>query len=113
MTPSEARERILDEAFGPDGLIVALRMGEDPGPERMARTLEAIRVLFADLRGAGAIDRRLADALFGLAYYGDLQVESWRRQGRSWRTELVDREMPALAMAVASVFADEWADLFA
>lgn len=111
MSPTEARERILDEAIGLDGLVVALRMGEDPGPERMARALEAIRVLFADLRGAVSIDRRLADALFGLAYHGERQIESWRRQGLAWRPELVDREMPALAMAAASVFADEWADL--
>lgn len=113
MTQHEARDLILEEALGPDGLVVALRMGDDPGAERMARAIEAVRVVFANLRGAEAIDRPLAHALFGLAYHGESQLESWRRQGRDWRPALVAEEMPALAMAVASVFAGEWADLMA
>jgi hypothetical protein len=86
-------------------------MGDDPGPERMKRLLEALKVVFKDLQGATAIDRRLAAGLHGLAVFSDQEISSWARQGRKWRPALVNIEAPALAMAVLSIFEDAWVDL--
>jgi hypothetical protein len=71
MNYHEARAIVLDEGIGPAGIVVALRMGEDPGPERMSRVVATMRVLFDELRGAEAIDRQLGYATFGLAYYAE------------------------------------------
>ena len=86
-------------------------MGDDPGPERMARIIAATRVVFEELRGAEAVDRRLAYALYGLACYCESEVVSWAGRGHSWRRALTDRELPALLTAVESVFSGECGDL--
>lgn len=110
MDTTEARQLILEEGIGSDGIVVLFRMGEDPGPDRMARVVEAIRVVFDDLSGAETLDRQLAYALFGLGTYTESQVSSWIRAGRTWRDDFTAMELPALLMAVESIFADEWAD---
>ncbi len=111
MKPHEAVQLILDEGLAPDGIVVRLRMGDDPGAERMARLIAALRTVFDDLAGAETLDRQLAYALFALACHGESPVESWGRQGRSWRSELVEMELPTLLLAVESVLSGEWIDL--
>jgi len=86
-------------------------MGEDPGPERMGRLLEASKVIFNELQGATTIDRRLAGALHALAVFSDQKISSRARQGREWRRNLVDTEVPALSTSVLSIFEDAWVDL--
>jgi hypothetical protein len=112
MTPSEARELVLDEGIGERGIVVRTRMGDDPGQVRMDKLLEAFRVLFDELQGSRAIDRELAYALFGIAHYVEANIDSWARNGKTWRSRLIDRELPAILIAVESVFSGEWAEAF-
>jgi len=108
MTPTEARDLLLAESLAVDGVLIALRMGDDPGPERMGRLIAALRVIFDQLQGATVIDRELAYALHGFAVYPDMHVSSWARQGRKWRPGLVENELPALGFAIESIFAGAW-----
>lgn len=108
LTESQARQLLSDEAFGPDGLLVKVRMGDDPGPERFDRVLAAVRTVFDAIGNAQTIDRPLAHALFALANDVEGQVGGWMDRGMIWRSRLVDQELPNLLMAVESVFAGEW-----
>jgi hypothetical protein len=103
----EARDLILAEGLGETGMVVALRMGEDPGPERMAGLLDAVALVSADAGVAQTVSRRLAYALFSLAHHGAGQVESWAAAGRSWREELLEQEIPALLLAVEWFFSGD------
>lgn len=108
MKPSPARDRILSEAFQEDGVVTDLRMGDDPGPERMQRIIHDLREVFDGLNGAAAIDRELAHALFVLAVQIEAQLTSWAMQGLVWRDALFTEEYPAILLAVESIFAGEW-----
>lgn len=107
MTPQEARHRVYAETLDAAGLLVVLRMGDDPGPERMTELLQALEVLRDDLVGAAVLERELAHALHLLAVEPAAQVESWQRNGRHWRPALVTQEIPALCVAVEAVLSGE------
>jgi hypothetical protein len=113
MDASAARCLVLAESCGEDGVIVLLRMGDDPGQERMRQLLLALRQIFDEVHGAKTFDRELAYALHVLAVYPEAQISSWSRQGCTWREELVAVEIPAVALAVESIFAGEWEELHA
>ena len=108
MTPNDARALVLQESTGEAGAVVTLRIGKDPGAERMGRLLAALEVLFEDLRGKPTLDRQLAAALHQLALQIESQASSWEVRGRTWREELIDEEIPNLALAVESLFEDDW-----
>ena len=74
----------------------------------MKAITDAVRVVFDALKGQTVIDRRLAYALFAIAYYTDTQITDWMAKGRSFREDLFDPEVLQLVMAVESVFCDEW-----
>lgn len=108
MSPSDARKLVIDESTGESGILVQLRMGRDPGADRMERLFAAIRILFDVLHEKSAIDRGLASALHQLDVQIESQVNSWETRGKTWREALVDEEVPKLALAVESIFSDEW-----
>ncbi|HEY1068099.1 MAG TPA: hypothetical protein VGE52_18390 [Pirellulales bacterium] len=107
----QAKELIWYEACESGGVVLTLRMGDDPGVERMRKLLLALKIVFDDLHEATAIDRPLAYALHALAVYPESQASAWSRQGRTWRTHLIADEIPAVALAAESIFAGEWQDL--
>src|SRR5687767_12074921 len=108
MTPAEARQLILSEGIGEQGIVVLTRMGNDPGPARMHRLLEALYVEFTELGDSQTIDRELAYALFGLANHVEANVNSWMSRGAKWPDRLAERDLPELLMAVESILAGEW-----
>ena len=69
MNFERARDLILRETWGdlPASYVVSIRMGEDPGPDRMATLLAALKILHDGLRGQTQIHRRLAYCLDCLA----------------------------------------------
>ena len=113
MDGAEAREVILFESYDEDGVLCALRMCDDPGPNRMRRLLRALRSIFEDLRGATVLDRHLASTLHGLAVHSDSYTLAGSMQGYGWREGLITDEVPALVRAVESIFAGEWQELHA
>ena len=110
MSPSEARDLVIRESVGEAGVLVELRMGRDPGPDRMEKLFDAIRVLFDELHEQATMERELAAALHQLDSQIEAQVSSWETRGKTWREALIDDEVPRLALAVESIFADEWFD---
>jgi len=106
VTPEEAVRFVVDEGLGEQGIVVMVRMGDDPGPQRMAKLIEAVQILFRELRNRSQLDRKLVYALFGLAIYVPTNLDPWCRTGRSWRKELVEQEQCQLLESIESIFAD-------
>lgn len=109
MTPDDAKALILREGLGEHGLPVTLRMGDDPGAERVGAILVSLRVLFDELRGRAAVDRTLACALFSLAYHTEAMTNV-RNPSRVWRDTFLDLERLRIVAAVESIFADDWVE---
>lgn len=90
MTADEARDVILFEGW-PDlreeAMFVMVRMGDDPGSQRMQRLLEAMNLTHKSLRGQQSIDRKLAGALWLLGDTLLTNYQSWAAQGRKWRDD--------------------------
>ena len=108
MRPREAQQLILDEATDEAGIVTTLRMGSDPGPERMRRLVQAIKVLFDRIDGQDKILREVAAALYVLGTELPAQIESWSRNGAVWRDDLVHTELVNVLTAVESMFEGEW-----
>ena len=103
----QAKELVLRESLGEHGIVVCARIGEDPGPERMRAVTEAVRAIFEHMRGESAISRRVACALYSLAFYTDTGFNASLQHGMKFRDDLFDPELLLLQSAVESVFADE------
>ncbi len=107
MTEQSAIDLILREATDIDGILVAVRMGNDPGRERVAALMDALETLYTHRRGQAGLERHLAYALFGIAFrlQGLLQSET---PSRSWSPELIGVEQFRIGLAVEGIFADCW-----
>jgi hypothetical protein len=104
---AEAREIVLREARSDDGLVLCVRQGDDPGPERMHRLISALRILYDDLEGQDSIDRNLAAALHALRIHVCETVSS-SKCSRVWRDEFVALEVYRLAASIESIFEGRW-----
>ncbi|MCU0960620.1 MAG: hypothetical protein MUF48_11000 [Pirellulaceae bacterium] len=101
---TELEELVFHEAFSMDGIAVMVRMGQDPGAERMASLISAMKELDEILRGQTVLDRRLAYAFWSLASSLDGNLHSWAREGRQWRPELIHEELYNLLLYVEYLF---------
>ena len=101
---AELEALIFHESCAVDGIAIMIRMGQDPGRERMRRLNSVLQELEELTRGQTTLDRRLAYALFGLAVYPDQETRSWARAGREWPGELVSEELIELVIHVERVF---------
>lgn len=108
MTIEEAKELIISEATDEHGILMMVRMGDDPGPARIREVLRAMRILFDSLEGQNQISRPLAHALFRLAYNVPWHIDSWERAGATWRKGLINEEQTDLINAIESIFKGVW-----
>lgn len=108
MTPEVARVLLLSEATSQAGVLVRIRMGEDPGTESMQALIHATKVIFETLKGQSTVDRKLVQALFEISTYLSQNVASWSHSGVSWRAEFTAYELPCLLAGIESIFCDEW-----
>jgi hypothetical protein len=105
MSFGEAKDLIISEAAA---ITIMARMGDDPGAERMAQLIEALKILFDSLEGRTQIERSLAHSLFNLALYVPQNIDSWARNGRVWRKEFIEKEQFELISAIESIFEGKW-----
>lgn len=99
------------EGMDADGIAIQARMGEDVGAERFRRVVESMKSLCERLDGKTEVDRDLAFAAFNLAYHTDTQLSGWATRGARFRADLFENDLPALTMAVQSLFEGVWVDL--
>ena len=101
---TDLEELVLREGTSLDGIVVLIRMGQDPGRDRMKRLIGALKELDEILRGQTMLDRRLAYAFWALASYTEQNIRSWTREGREWPPELANEELIDLFTGVEYLF---------
>lgn len=101
---TELEQLVIHESCALDGVVILLRMGQDPGRERMQRLNAALEELDGYLRGQTTLDRRRAYAFWSIAHYVDQEIQSWIRAGREWPAELTNEELIELQIRVENLF---------
>ena len=79
-----AKNLILKEGTSVEGIYVCVRMGDDPGHDRMMRLVEAIDVLIANEDLSAPIDRAIAYSIAVILHETEVQSTSWK-EDRQWR----------------------------
>jgi len=71
------------------------------------RLLQALAVLFDSNQGNKVLERRLAGALFGIAY--SIQtITGTPTPSKSWSKQFMNVERDQICSAVESIFYDQW-----
>jgi hypothetical protein len=113
MSFEEAIELILYEARGgEDGLLASVRLGQEPGVERMRQLILALGTVFELVEGQTELERKLAAALFVLGSDVPLTISSWASKGLVWRKGFMEDEVYEMLMAVQSIFEDRWLETY-
>ena len=108
MNTEEAKQFVVAQGIGPDGLVVQARMGSDPGAAVFDQLIVALRELTTSLADQDLIEKELALALFSLGVHVPSQYETWSGRGITFRSGLMGSDIYGLACAVAGVFVGEW-----
>jgi hypothetical protein len=107
MTIDEARQLLLREGLSDDGIAVCVRMGQDPGEQRLSHIAAALDVMAATTRSESHLDRKLMLALWAIAYHGELQAESWQQKER-WRDGQFNPQLAGIGLQVEEFIAGEF-----
>lgn len=106
-----ARQFVVNQALPApdksDTFLQQLQRREAPIPGQVTSLLLALKAIFEGLRSTQQIDRKLAYALFCLAHESRRAFEAGKRAGTEW-PPLLDEDLSRIAIAVTSIFADEW-----
>lgn len=108
MNTEEAKQFVVAQGIGPDGLTVQARMGSDPGAAVFDQLIVALRELTTSLADQDLVEKDLALALFSLAAHVPSQYEIWSGRGITFRSDLMGSDIYRLACAAESVFVGEW-----
>ena len=86
-----------------DSLFVLVRMGDDPGTERMEKVIYALNVITTHTGKQHQLDRELVVATWILATEVRGNMQSWARNGLTWRSSF-PREVEELSEACHRFF---------
>ena len=103
MSFAEAREIVLFEAYADEGVLICVRQGSDPGAQRMARLISALRSIYGEMTGRDSIERKLAAALCALRAYVCERVLG-ERPSSAWRGDFAAVEVHRLGACIESIF---------
>jgi len=104
----QARQLVVTEGVGEDGIVVAIRMGDIPSGSRMAPLLTGLEVIYQHLHGHHEIDRELANALFGLTFHVQGEIDGMISSGTEIPDTFIEDEMVRMFLLVESILEDEW-----
>jgi hypothetical protein len=103
----EAIQQLVFETEAQDGILVRLRNNTCPSQAQVSLIMQALRCVFDTLGADSLVDRRLASALYALAFYSheyannltgvDEETNSFREAVRF-----------DIQMAVESIFCGTW-----
>ena len=81
MTIEEARQILVRDTSSEDGTYVRLRLGEDPGDQRVLALRRALRVLWRELSPSENLPRDIAFACGSILNFADECLHNRREQG--------------------------------
>ena len=96
----------LPDLETPDTFLGRLRQGYPPVPGQVTSLLLALKVVRGSLQGASALDRRLAQSLFLVAYESRNLYEVGRANRVDW-PPLLDDDLARIAIATYAIFATD------
>ncbi len=100
----------LPELETQDTFLGRLRQGFPPVPGQATALLLALKVIHSSLQRASALDRRLAQSLFLVAYESRNLYEVGRANRADW-PPMLDEDLTRIAIAAYAIFADSTDDL--
>ncbi|EKV01493.1 hypothetical protein Lepto7375DRAFT_3664 [Leptolyngbya sp. PCC 7375] len=103
-----ARQIVLAEGMGENGIVVSVRMGDIPSSDRMAPLLTALETVYRNLQGQNTIDRDLANALHGLTFHIQGDINGMLGRGITIPKRFIADEMVRLFLLAESILEDEW-----
>jgi hypothetical protein len=95
---------VLEEAESETGIIVLLRMRDDPGPERMKRLIESLRRISEKSDNWTTLDKRLVSALHFFSFHADGLVQAWKNSGIPIRESLYYNELPTVYILIDQIY---------
>lgn len=95
----------LPERETNDTFLGRLRLGQPPVPGQVTSLLLALKIVRTHLRKTSSLDRKLAQALFLVAYESRNLFEAGRAARVAW-PPLLDEDLERIAIATYQVFAD-------
>ena len=104
----DARELVLKEGLGEEGIVAAVRMGNIPSSDRMSPLLASLEVVYRDLHGRGVIDRELANALHGLTFHIQGDINGMLDRGIAVSDRFISDELTRMFLMVESILEDKW-----
>ena len=97
MKREEAESLLIHEVV--DGAFVDARLGKDAGPDRMARLLTALKVLWLYYHTHIALPFTVASPASLIVFYWPNAVQAIQKSGTNYRENLVAHELPGLGIA--------------
>lgn len=91
----------------PEQFLARLSAGKPPIPGQVTTLLLALKVVFKELQRVNTLDRPLVWALYCLANESRYQFDRGQQQGVDW-PPLLHEDLQRVAIAVQSIFADNW-----
>ncbi|MEM6449038.1 MAG: Dethiobiotin synthetase [Cyanobacteria bacterium P01_D01_bin.105] len=88
-----------------DTFLGRLKLGQPPVPGQVTALLLALTVIKSGLHSMPNMERRLAQALFLVAYESRNLFEAGRAEGVVW-PPLLDEDLARIAIATYQIFAD-------
>ena len=107
MKYEEAVQRVLHASEENSGLIVELRNGKTPSIGDVETVLKALKSIFNTLKDEKKIDRALASALYGLAFYSN-EYANLLSTETPQAIEFKEAIRFDLQFAVESIFLGDW-----
>ena len=98
MDIENARRLILKEGMSGDAVYLDVRMGRDPGADRMSHLLGAIEALVNGHRCGPQLDRTLTFALWAISLHTPAQAQAWQNANGPWRDGAFDNEINEFSM---------------
>lgn len=107
MDLQDAEKLVIEEGTDESGLVVAVRMGDIPDSARMGRLLDALEAVFHGHRGKSTLERELANALFGLSFHIQGEIDGRLSRSVDTREAFIHDEMVRMFLLIESIFEDE------
>jgi hypothetical protein len=100
---------LVEATMNDDGTFVLLRLGQDPGEERIAEMLRALKALREELAGSEVVSREVAYVCACIMHFSGECLANMGQQPSPVRERLTDR-IVELRQAAFNVLAGERAD---
>ncbi len=95
---------IISEGLSENGLVVDVRMGEEPDQKRVDDLKKALEVVAGESDLWANLDKELAAALHALSFHLAGLVEGWKAQGKKWDTNIVENDFPYIYELIDEIF---------